>query len=117
MQDFELLVANGICLKTDGRFHRDQTEQLKNVILQDVAQRSGFVVVAAAAGFDALRFGDGDLHMIDVIAIQQWLEDRIAAAEQQDVLHCFLAEVVIDAEDLILAEQFAKRKAEFSRRI
>ena len=52
---------------------------------------------------DAERLGDGDLHVVDVAAIPDRLEDAVAEAEHQDVLDGLLAEVVIDPVDLVLA--------------
>ena len=67
-----------------------------------VAQRAGGVVGLAAL-LDADRLGDGDLHVVDVVAVPQRLEEAVGEAEDQDVLHRLLAEIVIDAEDLLLA--------------
>ncbi len=59
---------------------------------------------------DAELLVDGDLHMIDMVAIPDRLEHAVGKAQHQDVLHRFLAEVVIDPIDLVLVddlEQFA----------
>ena len=37
----------------------------------------------------------------DVVAIPNWLENGVGKPQHHDVLDCFLAEVVVDAEDLI----------------
>jgi hypothetical protein len=42
--------------------------------------------------------------VIDVLARPERLEDAVREAERQHVLHGLLAEVVVDAEDLVLAE-------------
>ena len=42
--------------------------------------------------------------MINVTTIQQWFEDGISEAEQQDILNGFLTEVVINSIDLILQQ-------------
>ncbi len=73
------------------------------MVLQHVAHRAGIVVVIAAA-FDADGFGDGDLHLLDVARVPQRLEQRIAEAQRQQVLHAFLAEVVVDAKDAVFVE-------------
>ncbi len=49
-------------------------------------------------------FCNGDLHMIDVIPIPQRLEDRIGKTRHEDILDRFLAQVMIDAIDLLLTE-------------
>ena len=78
-------------------------QQLQHVVLHHVAQRAGLLVVAGARA-DALLLGHGDLHVIDVLLVEQRLEDAVGEAQHQDVLDRLLAEVVIDAEDLPLVE-------------
>jgi len=73
------------------------------VALDHIPERTDAVVEARALA-DALRLGVGDLYMIDVVAVPQRLEQQIGEAEHQHVLHRALAEVVIDAVDLLLAE-------------
>ena len=53
---------------------------------------------------DGHFLGGGDLHMVDEIAVPHRLEDAVGEAEHQDVLHGFLAQVVVDAEDLVFGE-------------
>ncbi len=74
------------------------------MILDHVAQRPGFLIIRAAA-LHADRFRRGDLHVIHVAAVPQWLEDAVAEAEGQDVLHGFLAQVMIDAVNLGFLER------------
>jgi len=70
------------------------------VILDDVAQRAGFVIVAAArADADCLR--DGDLDVIDVVAVPQRLKDRVGEPEHSDILDGLFAKIVIDAVNLV----------------
>jgi hypothetical protein len=69
------------------------------VVLHHVTQRAGLVVERATA-LDAQRLGDRDLHVADAAAPPQRLEQRIAEAQREQVLHCLLAEVMVDAEDL-----------------
>ena len=49
--------------------------------------------------------GDGDLHVVDVAVVPDRLEDRVGEPEHEDVLHRLLAQVMVDAEDLALAER------------
>src|SRR5437879_12740067 len=42
--------------------------------------------------------------MIDVTAIPKRLEDRVVEPEHHNVLHCLLAEIVINAVNLILVQ-------------
>ena len=55
---------------------------------------------------DAELLVDGDLHMIDVIAIPDRLEHAVGEAQHQDVLDRFLAEIMIDPIDLVFVNDF-----------
>jgi hypothetical protein len=71
--------------------------------LHHVAQGTGGVVeVPAAADSDGLA--DSDLHLLDRGGIPQRLEDRVGEAQGEQVLDRFLAEVVVDAEDVPLVD-------------
>ena len=98
---FSLRTADG--LEARRRLHRGQAQQLQHVVLQHVAHRAGSVVVVAAA-FDADGLGHGDLHLLDVARVPQRLEQRVAEAQREQVLHAFLAEVVVDAEHAVFVE-------------
>ena len=50
------------------------------------------------------RLGHVDLHMVDEVAVPDRLEQAIAEAEGEDVLCRFLAEKMVDAEDLLFGE-------------
>jgi hypothetical protein len=68
-----------------------------------VSDRAGLLVErAAAADADVLR--DGDLHVVDVRAVPDRLEQPVREPEREDVLHGLLAHVVVDPEDLLLVE-------------
>ena len=73
------------------------------MVLQHVA-RGAAAVVIAAAGADAEFFGDGDLDVVDVATVPEGLEDRVGETQDEEILDGLLAEVVVDAEDLRLAE-------------
>ena len=62
------------------------------------------VVESAAAAFHADGLGCGNLHVIDKLPVHQRLEDRVAEAKGQEVLHGLFAQIVVDAIDLVLAE-------------
>ncbi len=59
-------------------------------------------VVVVAAPLDADRLGDGELDVVDVVLVPQRLEDAVGEAEGEQVLHRLLAEVMVDAVDLLL---------------
>ena len=73
------------------------------MVLDHVAYGAGRFVVFAAP-LDAERLRDGNLHMIDVSAIPHRLEQNVGETQRHKVLHRFLAEVVIDAEDISFEE-------------
>ncbi len=116
MQDLDLLVAHFLGGETHRGLHRDVAEQLEHVVLDQIAQRSGLVVVAGA-GADADVLGGGDLHGVDVVAVPQRLEHAVGEAERHHVLDGLLAEVVVDAEDLGLLEDAQHVAVELERLI
>ena len=86
------------------------------MVLEDVADRARLLVELAAA-LDADRLGHGDLHVVDVASVPQRLEDPVAEAEDQQVPDGLLAEVVVDAVDLRLAEDLADLAVELLGRL
>ena len=81
MQNFGLFVANRVSTERDWRLHRSQADELHDVIGNHVAQGPGRIVVAAA-GFHTDGFSYGDLHVIDVAAVPNGLEDSVGKAER-----------------------------------
>ena len=106
-QHLQLLVAHRIGVHRGGRFHGDEAEQLQDVVLHHVAQRAGLVVIGHAV-FEADGLRDGDLHVVDMGGVPQRLVERVGKAQRHQVLHRLLAEIVVDAEDLVLAEVFRR---------
>src|SRR5262249_10102158 len=103
-QNLNLLIADGLAVGSDRRFHRQIGENLEQGILNHVADGSGLVVERAAA-LDAELLRHGDLDTLDVVAIPIRLYERIREAEVHDVLDRAFCEVMIDAED----RRFGKR--------
>src|SRR5436309_259171 len=97
VQHLALFSAYRFGVETGRRLHRSQLEQLKQVIGHHVPQRAGSIIKSSTCP-DTERLGDSDLHMVNVIAIPQRLEDAIAEAKHHDVLHRLLAEIMVDAE-------------------
>ena len=50
---------------------------------------------------DAERFGIGDLHLLDMLGIPHRLQEAVGKAEHQQVLGGFLAQKMIDAQNLL----------------
>ena len=100
---FTFSLRTGVGFVADRRFHGRDHQQLQQMILEHVADDAGRVVVAGAAA-DVDFLGHGDLHVVDVVAIPDRLEDRVGEPQHEQVLNRFFAEVVIDAVDLLFAE-------------
>ena len=73
------------------------------MIRDHIPQGSGRIVITAAK-LDAELFGNGDLNVVDEIAVPDRLKDAVAKPEDQDVLYGLFAEIMIDAVDLALLE-------------
>ena len=90
-------------VKSIGRLHRGQRDELEQVVLEDVADRARLLVERGAA-LDPDRLGDGDLDVVDELAVPDRLEDPVREPQREQVLDGLLAEVVVDPEDLALVE-------------
>ena len=97
------------------RAHADQGQHLQGVVLDHVAHRPDGVVEAAAV-VDAEVLGDRHLYVGDVLAVPDRLQDRVGEAQVGDVHHRLLAEVMVDAQDLLLVEHFAELGVELAGR-
>ena len=106
VQYLQLGVAHCIGGNRGRRLHRDDAQQLQQMVLQHVAQRAGGIVITHP-GAHAQIFGDGDLHVGNPFAPPQRFEQHIAEAQRQQILYRFLAQVMIDAKYLRLREHAA----------
>ena len=104
LEEFDLFVVDGIGMQRNGWFHGHQAEQMHHVILDDVAQGAGLVIVGAAF-FDADIFEDGNLDVVDVMVIPEGLEDAVGKAENKQVLDRFLAQIMVDTKDLFFVKE------------
>ena len=84
-------------------------DDLQQVVLHDVADRADLLVEACRGPADAEALGHRDLHVLDVVAVPDRLEERVREAEVEQVLHRFLAEKVVDAKDGRLREAAMQR--------
>ena len=85
------------------------------MVWDHVAQRAGRLVEVAAS-LDPHRFGHRDLHMVDAIPVPDRLKEAVGEAQRHDALHRVLAEEMIDAENLILAQHAEDAGVEELRR-
>ena len=65
---------------------------------------------------DAELLVDGDLDMVDVVAVPDRLEHAVGEAQHQDVLDGFLAEIMIDPVDLVLVDELQQFAVQRPRR-
>src|SRR5215510_7017861 len=73
------------------------------MVRDHIAERSGQLVeLAPFLDPDSLR--RGDLHMIDAVAVPNWLENPVSETKCRDALDRVLSEKMIDPEDLVLAQ-------------
>ncbi len=86
-----------------------------SVIGHHVAQRAGRLVEIAAI-LDTHRLGHGDLHIVDMVAVPQRLEDAVGEAEDHDVLDRLLAQIMVDPVDLLLVQHRQQLGVERLRR-
>ena len=96
-QGLHLLLAHVDGVEGHRRLHRGEGEKLEHVVGDHVAQGSG-LFIKSGAGADAEGFGAGDLDVVDVVAMPDGLEQGVGKAEDQDVLHRLLAEIMVDAK-------------------
>ncbi len=113
-EQLHLLVPDHLGLKVGRCLHADDRDELHDVVLHDVAERAGTFVIRAAP-LDADLLGHGDLHVVDVLPVPQRFEDAVRKTEYQEVLDSFLAEVVIDAIDLLFNESGVQPLVELAR--
>ena len=100
LEHLGFLVAHGLGVKPPRRFHGGEGQHLGQVVLHHVAQGPRAFVVAGPL-FHSDRFSGRDLHAGDVVAVPDRFENGVGEAQHQDVLDRFLAQVVVDPEDLV----------------
>ena len=79
-----------------------------------VAQGAGLFVERRAV-FDSHRFGRGDLHVVDVVPVPHRFEQRVAEPEDEDVLHCLFAKIVVNPVHRFLVEYAAHYVIQYVR--
>lgn len=84
------------------------------MVLHDIADDAKLVKVATTT-LGAEWFLECDLNVVDVVSVPGGAEERIAEAQDKNVLHHLLAQIVIDAEDLLLPPVGLKRLLQFPR--
>ena len=113
VEDVALAVVDDVHAVARGRLHRDEAQDLQEMVLHDVSHRTDRVVeVAAVCDLEVLSHRD--LHGGDEVPVPDRLEDRVREAEVEDVLDGHLPEEVVDAVELGLVDvrmQFGVQRA------
>lgn len=81
------------------------------MILADIFEGAILIVVAAARA-DPEIFGGGDLEVVDIFWIHEWLKDAIAKPEREDILQGLFPQIMVEPEDLILAQVGGEERVE-----
>ncbi len=115
-EHLELLVADRSRGQRRRRLHRHERQHLHQVGDDHVAERAGRLV-ERRPHLEAERLRHVDLDVVDEVAVPDRLEQAVGEAERQDVLRRLLAEEVVDAEDLLLAEHLVQARVELARRL
>mmetsp|Transcript_30693 Transcript_30693/g.71722 ORF Transcript_30693/g.71722 Transcript_30693/m.71722 type:complete len:465 (-) Transcript_30693:211-1605(-) len=102
-EELDLLVPHVVGVHAGGCLHREEGEHLHQVVLHDVPHDSRVVKVAGAA-LDPKGLLEVNLHRVNVPRVPEGLKDKVAEAHCHNVLHELLAEVVVDAVDLLLRQ-------------
>src|SRR6185437_4895323 len=79
------------------------------MVLKHIPDRARRIVKSASPR-DAKRLRHGDLHAMNIVAIPDWFKECVGKAEEKQILHGFLAKVMVNAED----SRFGKDRVQYS---
>ncbi len=108
-------VAHDVRVQAIRRLHGNQAEQLQNMVLHHVPQRSGPVVVGCPSPH-AFRFADRDLDVVDVLVVPDRFENAVGEPQHQEILHGLLAQIMVDAKDLAFMKDSCHGRVDLLRR-
>src|SRR5439155_11926417 len=110
-----LLFTDRVRIKRYRRLHRSQRQQLKQMVSHHIAQGARLFIERRAV-FDSHRFSSGDLHILDVVPVPHRFEQRVAEAEDEDVLYRLFAKIVVNSVDRFFVEYAAHNIVQRMRR-
>ena len=100
LQNLGFFAPDRFRIEATRSFHGCDREHLGQVVLHHVPERTGgFVVTSAFLHADC--FCRSDLNAGDVVPVPDRFENGVGEPQNHDVLNGFLAEIVVDAEDLV----------------
>mmetsp|Transcript_4173 Transcript_4173/g.15289 ORF Transcript_4173/g.15289 Transcript_4173/m.15289 type:complete len:394 (-) Transcript_4173:383-1564(-) len=114
LDHLDLFVANVFGVQARRFLHREQRQNLQQVILHDIANDAVMVKVSTSA-LGAKIFAKVDLHVTDVVAIPQRLEHDVGKSQHGEIFNQLLSEVVIDTIRLLFAQLLRQSRSEFTR--
>ena len=85
------------------------------MILNHIADCAGLIIERASA-LNSKVLRHSNLYALDLIAVPERLQERVLEAEEDHVMHRPLAEVMVDAEDVLLVESPEQNPIERLRR-
>src|SRR5215831_21122865 len=100
---FNFFVPERFTIGSDRWLHRQVNQDLKQMILNHVADRAG-LIIERPPPLDPEILRHGDLHALDLIAVPERLEERIREAEEHHVMDGSFSQIMIDAEDVFFVE-------------
>ena len=115
-EHLHLLVPQGVGPVPRRWLHGQQGHDLQEVVLDDVADRAR-AVVERAPPLDAEVLGHRDLDAGHEVAVPDRLEERVGEPEHEQALDRLLAQVVVDAEDVLLGEGLVEDPVELLGRL
>src|SRR5262249_43993289 len=108
LQDLDLFIADRFAVGSRGSFNGQVGKDLKEVVLNDIADRA-CLVVERAATLDTEVLSHGDLHALNVIAVPERLKEIVCEPEEDEILDRSFSEIMIDAEDMLFVETREQR--------
>src|SRR5262249_52009674 len=96
-------IAHRLAVKANRRLHGEVRQDLKHVVLHNVANSAGLVVEGSAALHSEVLC-HRDFYALNVRAIPEGFHERVGKTKGQNIVHSPLSEVMIDSEDVFLVE-------------
>src|SRR6266852_4204727 len=82
LQYLDFLVADRFAVGSDRRLHRQIGQDLKKMVLNDVANGAS-LIVESSSSLDAEILGHRDLHARDIVAVPERLDEGICETKDQ----------------------------------
>src|SRR5579883_490550 len=115
LEYFHALIAQSFHVRIRRRLHGNVADDLHQVVLDDVADGAHSVIKRAAA-LNAKAFGHGDLDAFYILAVPDGFKKKICKAEEDDFLDGIFSEVMVNAKDILFAEDTVDFRCEGARR-